>query len=837
MNNDIKADYRNNKDKDSILWSIVEALKFDAGVDKYSATELDRYKAVAITIRDKLIGQWLQTQRTHHANKAKRVYYLSLEFLMGRTLGNNIINLCIDNGIKDALVELGYDLEELEEQEHDAGLGNGGLGRLAACFIDSLATLDYPCFGYGLRYDYGIFNQSIENGHQIEKPDNWLRHGNIWEIERPEYSVVINFGGQVISVEENNKIVYKWINTQTILGIPYDMPIVGYGGTTVNTLRLWSAKSIEDFSFNDFNRGDYFSAVNSKVEAENLTKVLYPNDNVYSGKELRFKQQYLFVACSLSDILRRFKRSGESWNKLSDYAAIQLNDTHPAIAIAELMRILLDDESLSWDNAWYITQKTMGYTNHTLMPEALEKWDVSMFEKFLPRHLQIIYQINYDFLVEVAIKFRGNANKLKDMSIIEEGDIKRVRMAYLAIVGSHSINGVAQLHTDLLKSRLVPDFAQLYPDRFNNKTNGITQRRWLLKANQPLANLITENIGDGWIKDLYQLRKLLEYNKHTDHGFQDAFKNTKQQAKERLAKILKDQNGIILDTSHIFDTQIKRIHEYKRQLLNVMNIVMIYNKIKNGEYNKSDLVPRTFLFGGKAAPGYYMAKLIIKLINNVSEVINKDKDVNDVLRVHFIPNYRVSLAEKIIAATEVSEQISTAGTEASGTGNMKFMLNGALTIGTYDGANVEIVEEAGIDNAYIFGLRAEDVAELKLRYNPHQYYNENNDIKETLNLLFSNHFSHHEPGIFEPIKDALFKSDNYLHLADLLSYTDAHNRLMHEYKDQRNWLKKAVINIATSGKFSSDRTIKSYAEEIWNLKPIKVDFDKSGESIEHAKKQ
>jgi starch phosphorylase len=741
-------------------------------------------------------------------------------------LGNNVINAGIVGAVREALDELGYDFEEIRDQETDMGLGNGGLGRLAACFIDSMATLDLPAFGYGLRYDYGIFRQGIENGYQIEHPDDWLRNGNPWEIERPEISVPVNFGGRVVATEEGGRVNYRWIDTDTVIGVAYDQPVVGYGGRTVNTLRLWSAQADREFSFYDFNAGDYAEAVADRVQAENLTRVLYPNDTLYLGKELRLKQQYFFVACSLADIIRRFKKSEKKWTDLPKMAAIQLNDTHPSVAVAELMRILLDEEHLDWDTAWDITVNTMGYTNHTLMPEALEKWSVTMFEKLLPRHLQIIFEINHRFLAKVAVKFPGDNERLRAMSIIEEGEPKMIRMAYLAIVGSHSINGVAALHTELLKARLVPDFATLYPERFNNKTNGITQRRFLLKANPPLAELLTESVGDRWITDLSALQELREKAKAP--AFQKKIAAVKLEAKERLATAVKAEYGIQLDTSHIFDIQIKRIHEYKRQLLNALHIIMLYNRIKKGK--TEGLFPRTFIFGGKAAPGYQMAKLIIKLINNISTVINNDPDVNKYLQVYFLGNYRVSLAERLIPAADVSEQISTAGTEASGTGNMKFMANGALTIGTLDGANIEIKEEAGEENIFIFGMNADEVQKLRPTYDPYQYYLEDGEIKEALDLLFSGYFNFGEPGIFEPIRQTLFENgDNYMHLADLRSYADAHQRVMDTYKDQKKWLEMAIHNIAGCGKFSSDRTIAEYAKDVWNVKPCPIELNSEGD--------
>lgn len=817
---DSNALARQGRDAESIKWGFAEHLKFSMGVDRYTATKYDRYEALAFTIRDRLINQWIKTQQTHHHKKVKRVYYLSLEYLVGRAMGNNIINLCLEDEVNEAMQALGIDWNELREEEVDAGLGNGGLGRLAACFLDSLATLDLPAFGYGLRYDYGIFRQEIHNGYQMEQPDEWLRNGNPWEIERPEVKVTVGFGGKVDTVIRNGKTEFIWEAAHHIQGVAYDTPVVGYGGKTVNTLRLWSAKSADEFDFGEFNEGDYVEAVRAKVMAENLTKVLYPNDVFYLGKELRFKQQYFFVSCSLWDIIRRFKKSGAKWNKFPEMAAIQLNDTHPSLAVPELMRILLDDECLDWDQAWEIVTKTFAYTNHTLMPEALEKWPTHMFEKLLPRHLQIVFEINHRFLQEVAIKFPSDGDMLERMSLIEEGAEQQVRMAYLSIVGSHSTNGVAALHTELLKSRLVPDFAAVFPDRFNNKTNGITQRRWLLKSNHGLSKLITDTIGDGWITDLDQLTKLKDHAK--DAAFQKKFVAAKQESKKAFADYIKETQGWEINPDSIFDFQVKRIHEYKRQLLNALHIVMLYNRIKSGKGGK--VQPRTFMIGGKAAPGYRMAKLIIKFINNLAHVINHDPGMQGKLAVYFLPNYRVSLAEKIFPAANVSEQISTAGTEASGTSNMKFMCNGALTIGTLDGANIEIAEEAGDDNIFVFGLTTEEANALKPVYNPMEIYHNDDEIREAIDLIRSGHFNFGEPGIFDPIIDSILSPhDQYLHLADLRSYADTQQQINDLYGSPKKWNEKAIMNIATSGKFSSDRTISQYANEIWDIKSCPVE--------------
>lgn len=825
---------RQGRDVESIKWGFAEHLKFTLGVDRFTATANNRYYALAGTIRDRIINQWIQTQQTHYAKEVKRVYYLSLEYLVGRAMGNNVINLCMEKEISKAMEELGFDWNAIREEEKDAGLGNGGLGRLAACFMDSLATLNLPAYGYGLRYDYGIFRQEIVNGYQVEQPDDWLSIGNPWEIERPELKVSVHFGGTVNVVTQNGKPKFVWEPNQEVLGIAYDTPIVGYGGKTINTLRLWSAKSTDEFNLNEFNEGDYVEAVKAKMMAENLTKVLYPNDLFYLGKQLRFEQQYFFVACSLADIVRRFKKTGLPWKTFPKKAAIQLNDTHPALAVPELMRILLDRENLEWDTAWEIVTATFAYTNHTLMPEALEKWPTSMFEKLLPRHLQIIYEINHRFLQQVAIHYPGNNEVLKEMSLIEEGEEQQVRMAFLSIVGSHSTNGVAALHTQLLKTRLVPRFAEVFPERFNNKTNGITQRRWLLKANPPLASLITDTIGDKWITDLFELKRLIPFADRAD--FQQAFMQTKQEGKERFAAYLQKNYGWEINTHSIFDIQVKRIHEYKRQLLNALHIIILYQRLKNG--TATDFTPRTFMIGGKAAPGYKMAKLIIKFINNIANVINRDPAVKGKLALYFLPNYRVSLAERIFPAADVSEQISTAGTEASGTGNMKFMCNGALTLGTMDGANIEIAEEVGIDNLFPFGLSTQEANELKPHYDPLVFYQNDPEIKAAIDLIRSGYFNFGEPAIFDPIVETLLSpGDQYLHLADLRSYADAQEAINRCYRDSTLWAKKAILNIANSGKFSSDRTILEYANEIWDLKPCKIESTiKLDDVLEEAEK-
>ncbi len=820
---DFVSNTRQGTTPESIQLDYAEQLKYELARDRYTATKNNRYLALSRAIRDRLIDRWIETQQAHHDDRVKRVYYLSLEFLMGRALGNNVINFKLEDAVDKALDALGVDWEELREVEVDAGLGNGGLGRLAACFLDSLATLQIPAMGYGLRYNYGIFRQTIDNGYQVEHPDNWLANANPWEIARPELRIPVRYEGRCEQWHENGKVRYRWVEAKPVLGMAYDTPVVGYGGHTVNTLRLWSAFATEDFDFEDFNRGDYVAAIASKTEAENLTKVLYPNDLHYTGKELRLKQQYLFVACSLWDILRRFKHDKEPWSEFPNRVAIQMNDTHPSLAVPELMRLLTDQEDLDFDEAWEITMKSLGYTNHTLMPEALEKWPVPMLEKLLPRHLQIIYDINYRFMQKVAIAFPGDIGKLSRMSLIEESEPKQVRMANLCIVGSHSTNGVAAIHTELLKSRVVPDFADMFPERFNSKTNGITQRRWLLKSNPPLAKLITSRIGDGWITDLDDLRRLEQFA--DDEGFQQEFADTRRKAKLALIEHVKRESGFVLNPDSIFDTQVKRLHEYKRQLMNALHIIVLYNRLRKNP--SLPWTPQTFIFGAKAAPGYEMAKLIIKLINNVANVVNNDPAIGDRLKVYFLPNYRVSLAEKIIPASDVSEQISTAGTEASGTGNMKFMLNGAITIGTLDGANIEIMEEVGRENMYIFGLNADEAKQLSLHYNPYEMYQKNDEIREAFDLLFGGHFSVGEGNIFEPIRKALLEwGDRYLLVADLPSYTQAQARLQADYADRKTWIKKSILNVARSGKFSSDRTIMEYARDIWNTPQHKLDIRK-----------
>ncbi len=800
-------------------------LRYTLARDQYSATDHDRYYALAMAIRDRLVGRWIQTNQTYVARNVKRVYYLSLEYLMGRAMGNNVINLGLDRIVVQAMSDLGLDWNYMRELERDAALGNGGLGRLAACFLDSMATHELPGYGYGIHYDYGIFRQVIRDGHQVEEPDNWLRDGNPWEIERPEYQFPVHFGGEIKEErDEQGRSATRWLHYDTVLGMPYDMPIAGYGNNTVNNLRLWTAKASEEFDLAFFNNGDYIGAYEQKLMRENITKILYPNDRIEKGRELRFKQQYFFVSCSLQDILRRFRASNQDWNVLPDKVAIQLNDTHPAIAIAEMMRLLMDQHGLGWDPAWDLTVRVFGYTNHTIMPEALEKWPVRMFEELLPRHLLIIYEINRRFLRQVMNKFPEDHDRLRRMSLIEEGGEKQVRMAHLAVVGSHSVNGVAKLHSELLTETLFKDFHELWPSKFNNKTNGITQRRWLLKSNPSLASLITRRIGDGWIKNLHQLRKLEKFA--ADPDFKAQVRAIKLENKKRLAEYIHVTNGIEVDPHSLFDVQVKRIHEYKRQLLNILHVLYRYYRIK--ENPASHVPPRTFIFGGKAAPGYAMAKLIIKLINDVAGVINADPDVRGRMKVVFLGDYRVSLAERIIPASDLSEQISTAGTEASGTGNMKFSLNGALTIGTLDGANIEIREAVGAENFFAFGKTIDEVKAIRSAgsHNPWDYYNHSPEMRHILDCLSGDFLNLEQPGLYRPIREALLEfGDYYLHLADFASYLEIQQRVDEVYHDAGTWTEMCIRNIANMGYFSSDRTIQEYAQDIWHLKPCPINLE------------
>jgi starch phosphorylase len=800
-------------------------LRYTLAKDRFTATDRDRYHALALAVRDRVIGRWLATQETHHRQQVKRLYYLSMEFLIGRLLGSNVISLDLEEACVEVLKQLGLDWIPLRNYEVDAGLGNGGLGRLAACYMDSLSTLKIPAIGYGLRYDYGIFNQRIKNGYQVEEPEPWLKNGYPWEIAHPEFSFEVRFGGRIETRQGSSGSEWKWVDAKPVVGMPYDLPIVGYGGEAVNTLRLWSCHATEEFDLEDFNRGSYVEAVAAKVQAENLTKVLYPNDNVFEGKELRLRQEYFLVSCSLQDILRRFKADRLDWDQFPQRAFLQLNDTHPSLAIPELMRLLMDENGLRWEEAWELTTACVGYTNHTILPEALEVWPVEMLGRLLPRHLQIIYEINARFLRAVATRYPSDTDRLRRMSLIGEEQGKQVRMAHLAVVGSCSVNGVSAVHTRLLKERVLRDFAEFYPDKFNNKTNGITPRRWLLKCNPPLAALITETIGQGWITDLKQLRRLEPLA--ADKAFQERFQKAKEANKEALAGYVQSRLSIGVSPASMFDVQVKRIHEYKRQLMLALYAIIRFNRLRDDP--AADLVPRTIIFGGKAAPGFFMAKLIIKLINQIAEVINNDPIVRERLKVVFIPNYRVSLAERIIPAADLSEQISLAGTEASGTGNMKLQLNGALTIGTLDGANIEIREEVGEENIFIFGLTADQVEQRRGSYHPWDVYNSDEEIRRALKLIEADFFSMLEPGIFRPILNALLDGgDHYMLLADLRDYIEAQARVDALYRDQPRWLEKAILNVARAGKFSSDRAVQEYAADIWHVKPCLVKDDLEG---------
>ena len=805
----------------ALLHQFTNHLLYSLAKDQYSATARDRFMSLALTARDRLIERWMSTQQRYYKKDAKRVYYLSAEFLMGRALANNLINLGLYQTARDGLKMLNLDLNHLIDEEVDAGLGNGGLGRLAACFLDSMATLDIPGYGYGIRYEFGMFEQEIKEGWQVEKPDEWLRFGNPWEMPRPEYGVPVRFGGSVEDRQEHGHFQVHWMGGEEVVGMPYDTPIAGYGGNTVNTLRLWRARASNDFDLGYFNEGDYEKAVLDKNRSETISKVLYPSDLKMFGKELRLRQQYFFVACSLHDIIRRHLVAYPSLENFAEKVAIQLNDTHPAVAIPELMRILVDEHSLNWEKAWELTQNTFGYTNHTLLSEALETWPVELFQRLLPRHLTLIYEINRRFLRQVMNRFPYDEQRIARMSLIDEagGEVhgKRIRMAYLAVVGSHSVNGVAALHTNLLKADLLRDFNEMWPERFNNKTNGVTPRRWLLAANPLLADAITARIGEGWITHLEQLEKLVPHAE--DPVFRNEVRGIKQGNKDQLAGYIATANGVTVDRASIFDVQVKRLHEYKRQLLNVLHIVALYLRLKKDP--ASPVVPRTFIFGGKAAPAYVTAKVIIKLINSVAGVINADPQVNEKLKVIFLGNYRVSLAERIFPASDLSEQISTAGKEASGTGNMKFALNGALTIGTLDGANVEMREEVGPENFFLFGLTAQEVSDLQRRgYRPRDYYEQNAELKGVLDLIASGFFEPDHPETFRPLVQSLLDHDSYMLLADFQSYVECQARVSQAFLDPDQWTRMAILNIAKMGKFSSDRTIREYAAEIWRAAPV-----------------
>ncbi|MEQ1590275.1 MAG: glycogen/starch/alpha-glucan phosphorylase [Gallionella sp.] len=789
------------------------------GRDKLTQATYYVYTSLSLSMRDRLVERWKKTQYAYNEQDCKRTYYLSLEFLMGRAMGNALLNLEVESSIPSALNKLGLAFEEIIDQENDAGLGNGGLGRLAACFLDSCATLQLPVKGYGLRYEYGMFRQKIENGYQVEEPDHWLKNGNPWELERPEFNVRVKFGGQTEHYRDaNGAMRAHWKYTHDVIAVPYDVPVPGYRNGTVNTLRLWKSTATDEFDLSEFNAGSYADAVSAKNNAEHITMVLYPNDSSENGKELRLRQQYFLASASLQDVLRNWVgKHGKDFSGFADKNFFQLNDTHPTCAVPEMMRLLMDEHGLGWDAAWHITSRTVAYTNHTLLPEALERWSVSLFGKLLPRLLEIIYEINARFMKVVATRWPGDMERQRRMSIIEEGDEKHVRMAYMAVVASVSVNGVAELHTRLLQQHLFHDFYELWPEKFNNKTNGVTARRWVVSSNPALSNLIKRSIGEGWITDMSQLKQLAPYAANT--AFRSEWRNIKQLNKARLAELVQRDCGVTFDTNAMFDVQVKRIHEYKRQLLNVLHVIHLYDRIKRGD--TANWTPRCVLIGGKAAPGYMMAKRIIKLVNAVGQVINNDPMTEGLLKLAFLPNYRVTAMEIICAGADLSEQISTAGKEASGTGNMKFMMNGALTIGTLDGANIEIREEAGDENFFLFGLTAEEVEATRGRYNPGAIVAADKDLKRVMRLLESGHFNLFEPGIFDPIIQSVYDPhDPWLTAADFRSYVDAQQKVAAAYRDTEQWTRMSIINTATSGKFSSDRTILDYNRDIWHLPRI-----------------
>ncbi|HEY1941272.1 MAG TPA: glycogen/starch/alpha-glucan phosphorylase [Roseiarcus sp.] len=790
---------------------------FDNVVDAAAVGPRERYEAIARSVRDVLSQRWLRTEQTYEHENPKRVYYLSMEFLIGRSLANNIMNLLLDPIGKELADEHGFDLLALLEEEPDAGLGNGGLGRLAACFIDSMATMQLPAMGYGLRYEYGIFRQTIEDGWQSEQPDNWLRRPDPWEVARPQEAVEVKLGCSFAVRGGTLGVVAG--RPSSLIGLPFDRPVVGFGGKNINTLRLWAAAAADVFDFQAFSAGEFVGALAERLSAESLTRVLYPDDSTSMGQGLRFVQEYFLVACSLADLVRRFCRSNSDWATLPAKVAIQLNDTHPSLAVPELMRILLDEARLGWDEAWDLSRRTLAYTNHTLLPEALEKWPLRWFELLLPRHLEIILEINRRLLAEARTRIPDDEQRLSRISLVEEGEQTKIRMANLAIVGSHSTNGVAAIHSHLLRTVTVKDLAETYPERFSNKTNGVTPRRWLLLANPALAGAITAAIGDRWVTDLGELTKLRPLA--ADSGFREAVRKAKRDAKVRFARWLQSSAGVTVDPDAIFDSQAKRIHEYKRQLLNALRIVALYDSLRQNP--ALEMPPRVFFFAGKAAPAYHLAKIIIKFINNLARTIDGDPAVRGRLKVVFLPDYSVSLAERLIPASDVSNQISTAGYEASGTSNMKFMMNGALTIGTRDGATIEMAEAAGEDNLFLFGLTTEQVAGSRSWYNPQWHYDNEPKTRAALDLIVSDHFSRHEPGAFNPLREALLvHGDYYMHLADLAAYLDADRRLLELYVDPEGWTSKVIKNVASSGQFSSDRTIAEYASEIWDVKPCAV---------------
>jgi starch phosphorylase len=813
-------DDRTALNKEALKNAFLDDLFYVQGKFPALATKNDYYMALAYAVRDRMLQRWISTAAAYTKQASRTVAYLSAEFLMGPHLGNNLINLGIFDRVKQCMTELGYNFDELLLQEEEPGLGNGGLGRLAACFIDSLATLEVPAVGYGIRYEFGIFHQEIIDGWQVERTDKWLRFGNPWELARPEWAVEVKFGGHTEAYhDETNRLRIRWVPHKIVLGVPYDTPILGYQTNTANTLRLWKSEAPESFDFAIFNSGDYYGAVGQKVDSENISKVLYPNDEQARGKELRLEQQYFFVSCSLQDMMRILRTQKIPVERFHEKFAVQLNDTHPAVAIAELMRLLIDDALLSWDDAWGVTCKTFAYTNHTLLPEALERWPIAMFGRVLPRLLQIIYEINAQFLEEVRIRFWGDDARIARMSLIDESGERFVRMAHLACVGSHAINGVAALHSELLKSDVLKDFYEMWPQKFSNKTNGVTPRRWMVLCNPQLSSLISEHIGDGWVKDLSQLAKLEPLAEDAD--FRARWREIKHLNKCALAAQTLRQTGVVINPDSIYNVLVKRIHEYKRQHLKVLHIVSMYHSIKSNP--SANIVPRTFIFSGKAAPGYHLAKLMIRLITAVGEVVNRDPDVRDRLKVVFLPNFNVTNAQRVYPAADLSEQISTAGKEASGTGNMKFQMNGALTIGTLDGANIEIRNEVGAENFFLFGLSTPEVYAIKAQgYRPLDYYNANQQLRDVIDLIRSGFFSRGDPDLFKPLIDNLLYHDPYLLLADFQSYIDCQARVSETYVDTDRWTRMSILNSARSGQFSSDRTIRDYCNDIWHVKPVPI---------------
>ncbi|HIK34242.1 MULTISPECIES: glycogen/starch/alpha-glucan phosphorylase [unclassified Thermosynechococcus] len=817
----LTEDDRTGTSIETLRRAFMDNLFFIQGRFPEVATKNDYYLALAYTVRDRLLLRWLNSAKTYREQESRTVCYFSAEFLLGPHLGNNLINLGLYEAVEEAIRQTGLNLKELLDQEEEPGLGNGGLGRLAACYMDSLATLEIPAIGYGIRYEYGIFDQEIRDGWQVEITDKWLRYGNPWEIPRPELILQVKFGGHTYSyTDDQGRYRVVWEPHQVIQGVAYDTPILGYKVNTANLLRLWRAEAVESFDFQAFNTGDYYGAVNQKIASENITKVLYPNDEQLQGKELRLMQQYFFCSCALQDMIRLYKQSGnQDLSRFHEKFTVQLNDTHPAISVAELMRLLVDEHLMPWEQAWDITCKTFAYTNHTLLPEALEKWPLHLFGSLLPRHLQIIYEINQRFLDQVRLQYPGDNDRLRRLSIIDESGCRYVRMAHLAAVGSHAINGVAALHSELLKQTVLKDFYELTPEKFSNKTNGVTPRRWIVLSNPGLTRLISERIGEDWVKHLEQLRQLEPLAENRDFAAQ--WRSVKHGNKERLAEYIRNRVGVTVDPHSLFSILVKRIHEYKRQHLCVLNIITLYQMLKDNP--QLEMVPQTFIFGGKAAPGYYMAKLIIKLINSVADVINRDPVVRDRLKVVFLPDYNVTLGQRVYPAADLSQQISTAGYEASGTGNMKFALNGALTIGTLDGANVEIREEVGAENFFLFGHTVEQLQELwRNGYRPWEFANSNPMLKRVLDLIGSGYFSHGDTELFRPIVEHLWQNDRYCLLADYQSYVDCHQQVLQVYQDQAQWSKMSILNVARMGKFSSDRAIREYCQDIWHVEPVKI---------------